>query len=331
MVSVKLLLIFNITLVLFSCAPYSLPEKKEPAQREFAFEYYRKSLDALNRNNLDDAAGFIRKAIEINPNFAKFYSLQGDIFYAQDRKKEAINSYQLALRKRSNFAEMYIKSGRIYEELKLPDRAILEYRKATAVEENHVNLLLKIAELYLNADDVYRAQSELDDYEKYLKKHKQEIPVTFYQLRGKCFLKQNKPEKALEQFQLAEFLDRNNFQTRLLLAGLFFQLGNIEKGITYINSLLRQEKDNGELYYYRGIYFYRKQNLKDARTQFLLALQLDNNLADPLYFLGKIAFASGNREEAAEYWNRYLQSETSAEHREEVRQLLRETDAPGMP
>jgi len=331
MISLRLLIVFNITLVLFSCAPYSLPGKKEAPQREFAFKYYQKSLLALNQNKLDDAAGFIRRAIEINPNFAKFYSLQGDILYAQDRKREAINSYQLALRKRSNFAEMYIKSGRIYEELDLPDQAIQEYRKAIAVEEDHVYLLLKIAELYLNVDDVYRAQSELDDFEKYLKKHKQEMTVAYYQLRGKCLLKQNQPQKALEQFYLAESIDGKNFLTRFMLARLYFQLGNIEKGITYINSLLQQEKNNGELYHYRGVYYYRKQNLKDARTQFLLALQMDNKLVEPLYFLGKIEFKSGNRKKASDYWNRYLQSDISAERRAEVRQLLREADTPGMP
>ena len=54
-----------------------------------------------------------------------------------------------------------------------------------------------------------------------------------------------------------------------------------------------------------NIYFLQKQDYKDAQSQFLRALELDEELSDSYYYLAKVYEGMGNAEQALDHDYRF--------------------------
>ena len=124
--------------------------KESEGDRENAFYYYSKSIEELNDNRLLEALTSVNRAIEMNPNFAQFYNLKGDIHAAADNLDGALSAYKTAIEKRTNFTDVYIKIAKLYETA-FNDyaTALQHYRRAYASEETKHELVLNITNCYL--------------------------------------------------------------------------------------------------------------------------------------------------------------------------------------
>ena len=92
------------------------------------------------------------------------------------------------------------------------------------------------------------------------------------------------------------------------LGSAHYQLGNYEAGLEYFNRLVRLDEENGRWYLYRGIYFFKKRDLKDAEGQLKFALDLNPSLYTAHYYLGKIYEERGESESALEELKLYRQN-----------------------
>ena len=86
----------------WSCAPYSIPEKKTYSEKDDPYIYYAESLEAYNQNDYHLAMEKIDYALKLNDNLAQFYQLKGDIYKAQNDYNNAIEAYKAAIKIRSN-------------------------------------------------------------------------------------------------------------------------------------------------------------------------------------------------------------------------------------
>lgn len=63
---------------------------------------YRKAQDALNSHHFDKAQTYLDKALELDPNFAEAYLLQGDIYNFQSNSVGAVANYNKAIQLKPN-------------------------------------------------------------------------------------------------------------------------------------------------------------------------------------------------------------------------------------
>ena len=58
---------------------------------------YKKAQDALNSHHFDKAQTYLSKALELDPNFAEAYLLQGDVYNFQSNSVGAVANYNKAI------------------------------------------------------------------------------------------------------------------------------------------------------------------------------------------------------------------------------------------
>ena len=315
----QLVFLLSFSITYFECAPYSLPEKKSYAQDEDPYTYYVHSMEAYQKKEYELALKNINQAILLNKDMARFYQLKGDIYRAQFLYTQAIASYELALARRSNFIEVQEAIAEIYLEQNNYDEAIRAYKKVTGLDPERTDVLLKIADCYLLWNEVEVAQYHLDNYEKTVVQLHQPLTDSYYEIRAEAFYRQKKYQESLAA------LDQIKTPVRraLRLLGLdYYALGDYERGVGYFNKLLKLDKDEGEWYYYRGIYFFQKDDLNDAKNQFLMAQKLDSTLTEVAYYLGKISLQEGDEAAARQQFGIYQKSGLDETKRNEIEAYL---------
>lgn len=299
----------------WSCAPYSIPEKKTYSEKDDPYIYYAESLEAYNQNDYHLAMEKIDYALKLNDNLAQFYQLKGDIYKAQNDYNNAIEAYKAAIKIRSNFIEVHETIAGIYEKLHQYDEAIRYYKRAVGLEPTRIDLILKIVNCYINWNEFTVAEYQLNSYKK--NASEQNVPLTdqYYILLGKVLFLTKRYEESLSNLNKVIQPD----SLILYLYGKnYYALGDFSTGVTYFNKLLNEDKENGCWYFYRGIYFYNQKNYVDARGQFEYGLKLDETLYEAYYYLGKILSEEGDKEGALKAFQLFRQHENNSEKAEEV-------------
>ena len=113
-----------------------------------AFKNYKNSSD------YQDALEDLAKAIELEPNNAKWYSWRGYIRGYLSDSQEAVDDYTKAIEIDPNNADFYLKRGWRKRDLGDYQGAIDDYSKAIEIDPN-----------YCVYDDRARAKTELGDYQ----------------------------------------------------------------------------------------------------------------------------------------------------------------------
>jgi tetratricopeptide (TPR) repeat protein len=288
-------------LIFVCCNPYSLPEKRTAAS-ETALAFYQESLAAYSDGLFDQAHERINAAIELNPNFAQFYQLKGDILRALKEYNAAIESYNMAITLRSNLPEVYQSIGEIhYIELRF-DEAVKAFKKILATDENRIDVYLEIASCYIAMREYQLALNNVKDYVRLAESINVPPDQRHLLLRGKIFFLIEKYEKAIESLIRYEENRKTDKEAMNLLGECYYVQKKYETGLSYFNRLIKLEPHEGLWYLKRGIYFLQKQDYKDAQSQFLRALELNEELSDSYYYLAKVYEGMGNAEQALDHY-----------------------------
>ncbi len=327
--SIRIFLLISLGLLL-SCAPYSLPEPKVYSTKEAALTAYMQSQDLYQSNEYSQALKLIDSALAINQNVAQFYQLKGDILRKLARYDSALVSYLAAISQRSNYTEVYISIAEIYHQQNHFHESIRYYRKALAVDTTLTPLYLEIVNNYISLQEWEVGLNILDDYGKLLQAHNQPVNPDYYYLKGKILFNQKNYTQAIQELLQYRPETASRHAVLALLGRSYYGLANYESGIPYFNKLVRMDTEKGEWYYFRGIYFFQKNNIADARNQFEVALNSDSTLYNCHYYLGKIYESQGNVKKAVEEFRLYRESMRSSQglstKLDELRELKSYTD-----
>jgi tetratricopeptide (TPR) repeat protein len=303
----------------FTCAPYSLPEKKTYSEKDDPYTYYLESLEAYQAEEYTLALEKVNQALILNDNLAQFYQLKGNIYKRLFDYDQALLAYQSALRKRSNFTEVHESMGDIYQELVRYDEAVRAFKRVVVLDPSQISIILKIANCYILWDELDVAQHHLNNYENSAKDQKVGLSDNYFLLRGEVLFKMGKYEESIAFLRKMAAINKKAYH---LLGNNYYALNDFENGVTYFNKLLNLEKDTGEWYLYRGIYYYHKHDYNDALGQFQIALGLDSNLVEVHYYLGKILLSEGKDTAALEEFRIYRQTMQKNGKLEEIEEIL---------
>ena len=290
---------------LVQCSPVSRSSLEKPKLQN-GFEYYSASVDSMNSGAYTSALELVKDAIKLNPNYAKFRLLQGDIYYKQKNLEEALNSYNHALQLRSSSVEAYLRIAKIYEiEYKNYDEAIKFYRRAYAVNNSIHNILIDIGECYLSKNEITLAKNKAEEYKKLIEAENKLPNFEYFYLNGKINFQQHEFEAAKIDLEQSLKIQRKHFDAKLLLVKCLFELDNQEAGLSHINELMKLNDKVGDLYYYRALYYFTKNKFNDALGLFEQALALDETLLKSHYYLGKIYESLGDKEKSLKHLHMY--------------------------
>lgn len=276
-----------------------------------AFQYYSESQSLLTQQKYDEALNKINRAIGINPNFARFFYLKGEISLKQEKYQPALNSFEKAIEIRSNYTEALLQIARINENfLKKYNLAAENYKKLFSLNNSETKYLLFTADNYLKIEETSKCFLALDEYRKESILQGKLFDKQYYELQGHLNLKLGKYESALQFAEELITLDMNDPGGLRIMAKSLFALNEFDRGILFVNRLLKAGNEDGDLYYYRGVYYFKKNNLTDAQAQFLIALNKGTN-ESAVYKYMAMLIEKTDPERALEYYQNYRRTISS--------------------
>jgi tetratricopeptide (TPR) repeat protein len=282
-------------------------------------------MEAYQSENYVLALEKINQAIVLNDKLAHFYQLKGDINRKLFKNQEALKAYNTAVLKRSNFAEVYESMGDIYRNQERYDEAVRAYKKVSTLKPDDLEIILKIAQCYILWTEFEVAQYHLDVFKKNTSAQNQPLSDDYFLLRGEAFFHTKDFEKSVDALKNIKY---PGVETYALLGKNYYQLGDYELGVSYFSKLVSLEKEKGEWYLYRGMYFFYKKDFGDAKGQLEYALQLDDGLVESHYYLGKIYVSEGRTAEALKELILYRQKMRNSDKLEEVEEIIDNLEGP---
>ncbi len=174
-----------------------------------ATEHFDRGEDYRNHGQYELAIEAYKKAIAINPNYAKAYNGLGFIYTSADPYEPdlAFEFYKKAIALNPNYADVYKNLGWLYRKRRRYDLAIESYKKAIAINPNDAEALSRLA-------SSYRMEGNFDlAFEFYYKAiaTNPNLALAHYCLACVHSLKNNK-DLAVESLQKAISLDRKSIE-----------------------------------------------------------------------------------------------------------------------
>lgn len=210
-------------------------------------EAYRSAISAYSRGDWSLAANYLQQVLTIEPNAVDIHYLLGEIYRQQNKYKEAVQSFEQAIKINPNFAPPYLGRARARQtqaaEPSDPIRADLE--KAISLDPTLGEAYLELAALKMRKKETKDLQRDLDFAAKLLP----DTPQVFV-LRAQYNLAQSKPEIALNDAQRAYQLDITYLPVYRLLAEAFRANKRLADSIQPLEIYTRYETKESEPFYW---------------------------------------------------------------------------------
>ncbi|MFC1657928.1 tetratricopeptide repeat protein [Candidatus Omnitrophota bacterium] len=181
---------------------------------------------ALDRR--EEAITAYSRAIELNPGYAKAYNNLGNIYYALDRREEAITAYSRAIELNPGYAKAYNNLGVLYNSIGRKQDAIISYKQA--IESG-----LGYAEVYSNLGSVYY---DINKHEEAMDLFKKAIEINpdfagaYYNLAN-AYINLDKKQEAIELYQKAIELNPSYAKAYNSLSLIYFLQKQYKLAIEY--------------------------------------------------------------------------------------------------
>jgi tetratricopeptide (TPR) repeat protein len=283
------------------------------SQKYFAATHFNKALvvDAKGED-LETVSAELVKAVEFDINRDVYYRNLSIALFAQANKKVAESegekltadeaaivsnlirgSIESATRAQalSQFnVDNYISLARVYEGVLVTmegadGKAVEAYQAALKLDPNNPAIYQNIASIYVSLSDVavIKAQNEGTFKEGVLPDES---------LKNLALAREN-VNKALKL--KPDYTDAN-----LLAVGIYEREGNIDGAIEKGIENRKQYPTVASIAFQQGLFYYKKENLAEAKKEFKAALSMDKDYANAIYFLGLVLDKEGDKKGALE-------------------------------
>lgn len=129
--------------------------------------------------------------------------------------------------------------------------------------------------------------------------------------------------KTVEALKKAAELDPSDTDSRLLLASLLVEQGQVDEGKTILESLPAGSVKDPAIYVNLGIVFMNKKKPEDASAYLTKAVELDPTQADSYYYRGLAYVQAKKNAEAKADFKKYLELAPNGPEAKEVKEMLR--------
>ena len=115
--------------------------------------------------NVDRATKELRKAVEIDPQFAVAFQILAIVYETRNKREDALSAAQTALRLNPNLPNAHLTAGTIYAEIGRAEDAIREYQASVQILPSFAKGYFNLGNLYA---DLKQQPQAIDAYQKAL-------------------------------------------------------------------------------------------------------------------------------------------------------------------
>jgi len=287
-------------------------------------EAYNAAMRAYEKGNWDSALEYFNQVLVDEPNSPDIYYHIGDVYRFQGKYKEALEAYQKAIKLDPNFAPSYLGKARalLDQTPSKPKDAITALQIAITKDPSMYEAYLELARTNLALNDPQTALGWLDKYVQYTSDN-----ALSCMYRAQAYLAQGNNENALTEIIKAQKLDPTliavyklwgkilqslnqykesipplltvmnetplDLEAQSLLARAYYEIGDTNKAMTIISTVLQQDKQNINAYLLRGDIYLDENNLDAATSDYNRVISIDYGNFEANIGLGRVYMAKG--------------------------------------
>ncbi|MDR1886359.1 MAG: tetratricopeptide repeat protein [Prevotellaceae bacterium] len=234
---------------------------------------------------------------------------KGHIHVMNGEVENAVKEFELAFEKSSGLDE---------EELQYIPNILMEekyFSEALVFLHKFIDSGNAGAKVFFNAGYCYEHLSDMEKAEKYYEQSLDEDPFdekTWIAL-GVLHLNCNNTEKAMDAFEFALSINKDNAAVILCKSAAFIKAGEYGKAIECILGILTNAPDDADALYNLGGCYEKEQNMEDAEQCYSEAIRQEPEFALPYWGLSKILYSQGDIEGAVKVIDKAIEIEPDNE------------------
>ncbi len=258
--------------------------------------YYIKANIELAEQNQDKAIEYLKKAIELKPDFEEAINLLADIYDQNGEYQKEQKLYEEILQKDPTNITVLERLGTLFSKLGLSYKASDVYKKLVKLNPNNKAYQYQYAVSLLQNMDYKKAIAILSRLYKENPKSK-----SIGYLYGLALEANHEPIKALDVYKHVLILDHKNSKLYERISSILIDQGKYNEALPYIEKGLKLNPLNAKFYIFKAIILgsqnhyiraksYADQSIKldphDYRSYFIRAMvedklhQIDNEIED---------------------------------------------------
>ena len=228
---------------------------------------------------------YLKRALELDPNYAKSYKLIGDQAKKesdqqqefQERKrgyKFALASYQAYSKLMPNDPEGYIATANLFFTVRDLGNAAKNYNKVLRLAPDYPGVRLQLAKISINGDDLVRAQKFVEEE---IEKHPNSSPA--YAELGKIYILNRKFLEASANLTIAARLNPKNIDAVLFLGYAYYLQGKYKSSIALFERAIELEPLRDDIHWKIGLAYEREGKYSKAIIAYndFIGLTSDNH------------------------------------------------------
>lgn len=216
--------------------------------------YYERALSLTKESRYPLALEDIRRALELKPNHIPYYLCEGDINFAAGKTKDALVSYE----------------------------------KAVKVNPKDEEALFRTARFQLFVKDYLRAEQ---NFRKLIRINNGRPDAFFY--LGTVYKEMNDTAGAEREFLNSITVDPEYYNSYIQLGNIYADKTN-PKGLDYFSNAIRVDEFSDEAYYGRGLLFQKLGKYTEAVKDYQKTITLNPTHKFAYYNTGNINALKGN-------------------------------------
>ncbi|MEA5596095.1 tetratricopeptide repeat protein [Rivularia sp. UHCC 0363] len=270
-------------------------------QPEYAKAWNGQAKTLYELKSYQEALSAYDKAIQIQPNYQESWSGRGFALNKLQRYQEAINSFDKALKLQSEAPEVWNAKGEALSNLKRYDEAIKSYDKSIELQpESEPAWNNKAWALY----NLKRYQDALSTYEKVIQL-KPDNERAWYN-SGNALVNLNRNNDAFKAYSNAVQYKPNFYQAWLSRGNILINLRRYPEAIESFKEVLKYQSNNFDALYSQGWALHQIQRYEEAVAAYDKAIAVRQNDFKIWYNRGNSLYKLQKYQEAILSYNRAI-------------------------
>ena len=239
-----------------------------------------------------------------------------ELFQKKEYKK-AINAFQVVLENEEESAEIYNNIGVAYSNTG-------DYKNAETYLNKALNLNPNLPQIYLNMSDVYYRQKEISYAIECLRAGETALPdnTVIPHYLARILMEDAQLDLAIDELDKILEKEPDNYDAYYDLGRVYFELGNWEGAISNFENILEFKDQNELIYFYLAQAYEANDEIDKAISNYLKSTAINNSFHPAFKKLGMLFMARGDKEDAIEYFEDYINFDIPEEEKENIRKLI---------
>jgi predicted O-linked N-acetylglucosamine transferase (SPINDLY family) len=253
---------------------------------------------------LETAKQVSTKGISINPQFAEFHMILGELHYQLQEFVQAIACFKNVILIQPEYVQPYINIGKILQKQGKLEDVITLYLKALELDPNHAGLNFDVGL-------VFKQQGKLDDAILYYKKSLMLRPdfIEAQNNLGGIFKDQGKLDEAIACYQRALEINPESAEVYCNMGLILKSCGQLNEAVNYFKQAIHYNPNSADAHCNLGNASVELGNLEQAIACFHKTLDLKPDFTNAHYGLGALLMAQQKYSESIVYLKQVVKLE----------------------